>query len=435
MAHSSTMITAPVVMPTDIAAVLNISGTDLEANCKSSVINMWARYKPIAYPKIGIMTDSDFAADMGAGTSYRITWGIKRMASYNYSDFEANGDIISQVWTWNYPTGGSGAPYRLADFNGYYHRAVPPIEIHMDPSSQIAIPSEPTASGSIMSFVFEFGNAVSGWYSDKCISIDTFFTQTEKGYYPTIQMICKIGGSVWRYAVSASNTVQGFINSGNPMGYVLVDTQKMAQIPAFSGYPCLSAGAVWTACLILTPRRYTGESGSYEINSGSIGRLEYSAGVDRKSYTVTNTLVVDKITALQFTVTMAYNSSTGRYYVASVVASASKNTTDPVPLIIRITITCVGGTIIGGSPSGNQIVVSDSFNLPQGSSPYSQTYSGSALTTPEYYWSSEQASALGGHKPVSIGVEFIPGSGYGTLSGNVSIDCSTSTLSATKVIK
>lgn len=433
MAHSSTVISAPVNMPTDLAAVLGISGTDLATACQSSAINMWAKYKPIAYPKVGIMNDSDFAADMGAGTSYRITWGIKRIASYNYSDFEVNGVIKTQVWTWNYPTGGSGAPYRLADFNGYYHRAVPPIEIHTDPSSQIAIPSEPTASGSIMSFVFEFGNAVSGWYSDKCISIGTFFTSTELGYYPTIQMICKIGGSIWRYAVSAENTVQGFINSGNPMGYVLVDTQKMKSV--FGSDACMNAGAVWTACLILTPSRYTGESGSYLINSGSIGRLEYSAGVDRKSYTVTNTLVVDKITALQFTVTMAYNSSTGRYYVASVVASASKNTNDPVPLTIRITITCVGGTIVGGSPSGNQIVVSDSFDLPQGSSPYSQTYSGSALTTPEYYWTSEQSSQLGGHKPVSIGVEFIPGSGYGTLNGNVSIDCSTSTLSATKVIK
>jgi hypothetical protein len=420
-------------MPTDLAAVLGISGTDLATACQSSAINMWAKYKPIAYPKVGIMTDSDFAADMGAGTSYRITWGIKRIASYNYSDFEVNGVIKTQVWTWNYPTGGSGAPYRLADFNGYYHRAVPPIEIHTDPSSQIAIPSEPTASGSILSFVFEFGNAVSGWYSDKCISIGTFFTSTELGYYPTIQMICKIGGSVWRYAVSAENTVQGFINSGNPMGYVLVDTQKMKSV--FGSDACMNTGAVWTACLILTPSRYTGESGSYLINSGSIGRLEYSAGVDRKSYTVTNTLVVDKITALQFSVTMAYNSSTGRYYVASVVASASKNTNDPVPLTIRITITCVGGTIVGGSPSGNQIVVSDSFDLPQGSSPYSQTYSGSALTTPEYYWTSEQSSQLGGHKPVSIGVEFIPGTGYGSLSGNVSIDCSTSTLSATKVIK
>jgi hypothetical protein len=104
-------------------------------------------------------------------------------------------------------------------------------------------------------------------------------------------------------------------------------------------------------------------------------------------------------------------------------------------MTIEITITCVGGTIIGGSPTGNKIIVSDSFDMPQGSSPYSKTYSGSALTTPEYYWTSEQSSHLGGHKPLSFDVKFTPGSGYGSLSGSVSIDCSTSTLSATKVIK
>ncbi len=434
MAHTSNTISAPVTMPADLSAVLGIAGTSLEANCKSSSVNIWAKYKPIAYPKVGIMTDSDFAADMGAGTSYRITWGIKRIASYNYSDFEVNGVINTQVWTWNYPTGGSGAPYRLADFNGYYHNAVPPIEIHLDPTSYIAIPGEPTASGSIMSFVFEFGNAVSGWYSDKCISINTFFTSAELSYYPTIQMICKVNGVVRRYAVSADKTVQGFINSGNPMGQVLVDTQKMKNI--FGSDACMDDGAVWTACLIITPSRYTGEAGSYEINSGSIGRLEYAAGVDRKAYTVVTTTVVDKIGSLTFTATVTYNSSTNRYYVSNIYAYATKNgTNDAIPMTIRITITCVGGTIIGGSPSGNQIVVTDSFNMPQGSSPYSQTYSGSVLTTPEYYWTPEQAAQLGGHKPLGIEVDFIPGVGYETLSGSVSIDCSTSTLSATKVIK
>jgi hypothetical protein len=433
MANSGGLITAPVSIQ-DVRQVLGNSSTDLGTLCKASQINMWAKYKPILYPKVGIMTDSDFATDMGAGTSYRITWGIKRKASFIYSDFEENGTIKTEVWTWNKPTGGSASPYRLADFNGYYQRAVPPIEIHLDSSSYMLIPSEPTASGSIMSFVFEFGNAVSGWYSDKCISIGTFFTSTELGYYPTIQMICKINNTVKRYAVSADKTVQQFINSGNPMGQVLVDTQKMKNV--FSSDSSMNDGAEWTACLIITPSRYTGEAGSYEINSGSIGRLEYAAGVDRKSYTVKNTTVVDKIGSLSYTATVAYNSSTGRYYVQSIYATATKSgTTDAIPMTIEITITCVGGTIIGGSPTGNKIIVSDSFDMPQGSSPYSKTYSGSALTTPEYYWTSEQSSHLGGHKPLNFDVKFTPGSGYGSLSGSVSIDCSTSTLSATKVIK
>lgn len=422
-------------MPDDIAAVLGITSTDLSAICTSNYVNKWSKYKPIYFSKIEPLTDNDFATDVGGQSGYRITYGIKRMSSFVYSNFEVNGVIQSQVWSWNKPTGGVNSPYRLSDFRNYYHRAVAPIEIHLDPANEIAIPSEPTASGSILAFAFEFGNAVSGWYKGTCISIDTFFTTTEKGYYPTMQLICKIGNSIWRYAISAEKTVQGFIDSGNPMGYILLDTQKMKSV--FTSYACMNEGAVWTACMILTPQKYTGDSGSYLINSGAIGRMEYEAGVDRKSYTVVNTLVVDKITSLKFTATVAQNSSTGRYYVASVVATATKNTNDPVPLVITITIRCIGGTIVGGSPVGNQIIFSDSFNLPQGitSTPYSKTYSGSAITTPEYYWTSEQSGELQGHKPIAITAEFIPGDGYGKLSGNGYIDCSTSQLTREVTIK
>ena len=47
MAHGTNIISAPVVMPTDIAAILGIDGTDLETLCTSPAINMWAVYKPI----------------------------------------------------------------------------------------------------------------------------------------------------------------------------------------------------------------------------------------------------------------------------------------------------------------------------------------------------------------------------------------------------
>lgn len=116
MAHTSTMITAPVVMPTDIAAVLNISGTDLEANCKSSVLNMWSKYKPTRYAKIGIMSDADFAA-----AQYSLNIPVF------YSLHELGQAILAgtSVWGYNKPIGGNASPYRLADFNGYEHSTYP----------------------------------------------------------------------------------------------------------------------------------------------------------------------------------------------------------------------------------------------------------------------------------------------------------------------
>lgn len=438
MAHNNGKITAPVSFA-DVNATVGTAHTDLGLLCKDSKINMWSKYKPISYPLIGVMTDTEFSADRGSGTSFRITWGIKRASSYNYSDFEnSNGQIISQVWTYNKPTGGENSPYRLSDFNGYSQNAVPPIEIHLPSDDYIAIPSEPTASGSVLSFAFEFGNGVQGWFSNTCISLDTFLTTTEKGYYPTVQMICVIGSgsstTKWRYAVSADKTVNGFITSGNPVGYVLVDASKMKAV--FGSAACMNAGAVWTGCLILTPTKYLGTEGHYQINSGAIGRLEFKTGADRKSFTVSNTLVIDKITALSYTATIVKNTSTKRYYVSSIAVQATKNTPDAIPLTIKITLTCVGGTITGGSPTGNQVTISSSFNMPQGQTSYSYTYgSNIGLTTPEFSWTTAQAQALSGHMPVSIGVEFIPGTGYGSLSGSGVIDCSTSTLTTTVTIK
>ena len=112
MAHSSTMITAPVVMPTDIAAVLNISGTDLEANCKSSVLNMWSKYKPTRYAKIGIMTESEFAA---------AKYSLDIPVFYSLHDLGQAILAGTSVWGYNKPIGGNVSPYRLTDFNGYEH--------------------------------------------------------------------------------------------------------------------------------------------------------------------------------------------------------------------------------------------------------------------------------------------------------------------------
>lgn len=146
MAHSSTMITAPVVMPTDIAAVLNISGTDLEANCKSSVINMWAKKKPegvasgLQTMPIGILTDSMRALNgYGIRTLYQNGYGS---LSGLVSDLRNNS--VRALFEYIKPSGGINSPYRLTDFNGYYHAASPPIWAPYTPNTTLRVNSDGT---------------------------------------------------------------------------------------------------------------------------------------------------------------------------------------------------------------------------------------------------------------------------------------------------
>ena len=146
MAHSSTMITAPVVMPTDIAAVLNISGTDLEANCKSSVINMWAKKKPegvasgLQTMPIGILTDSMRALNgYGIRTLYQNGYGS---LSGLVSDLRNNS--VRALFEYIKPSGGINSPYRLTDFNGYYHAASQPIWAPYNPTDTLRVNGDGT---------------------------------------------------------------------------------------------------------------------------------------------------------------------------------------------------------------------------------------------------------------------------------------------------
>lgn len=132
MAHSSTMITAPVVMPTDIAAVLNISGTDLGTICKSSAINMWAKYKPVPYAKID--TTDEFDKTNNKWYSWATWWkGTTGTCGCVPYVLRSIADVVDHCsgglngWSYTKPGGGAASPYRLTDFAGYYHRAVAPI--------------------------------------------------------------------------------------------------------------------------------------------------------------------------------------------------------------------------------------------------------------------------------------------------------------------
>lgn len=148
MAHGSTTISPPVVMPTDIAAILGIAGTDLATLCTSSAINKWAKYKPVRYADMDVLSDYQRT---------QANWGIDDIPSWTRLDYMAafmfsssRGSLSSTYWPqcdrnkgylsssyFNYlkPNGGSSAPYRLSDFAkgadytlGYYHEAEAPFD-------------------------------------------------------------------------------------------------------------------------------------------------------------------------------------------------------------------------------------------------------------------------------------------------------------------
>lgn len=133
MSTGTNIIYAPVTMPQDIAQILHISGTSLEAVCTSQAINMWAKYKPIEYNKKSMLTLAE-RASRNFGIINIPTWGnINKMANFWFGiDTSSTNapDIGIQPIYWGYqrPSGYK----RLSDFSeypvsssryGYFHEA------------------------------------------------------------------------------------------------------------------------------------------------------------------------------------------------------------------------------------------------------------------------------------------------------------------------
>lgn len=431
MATTGNLISAPVSIK-DVQQTFGRSETDLGTLIKNlvdnDIVNKWSKYKPIRYATVGLMTDAMFSQNQGTG-NYTITWGIKRKVSYDYSDLEIDGVIQSGLWEYDKPVGGANSPWRLADFNGYAHNAVAPIELHLDQSETIGIPTTYSGDGTTYGFLFTFGVGVQGWSASTCLALNEYMPSTERGYYPTVQMICVTGSGtskrVWRYAKSGDKTVQECIDSGNPVCLVTVNTAHM--LNAIGNGACMNAGSVWTACMILTPTKYTGYRANYQLNSGAISRLEYNTGVDRKSYTVVRTSWQDELKELSFTVYMKARSGyTTQFYVEKIVVSGKHTVGTQMYLTMTVTYTAVGGTVSGNS------TFNETFVLEAGTATKTQTYQGTEVYNPNFDFSGSQIPS--GVKPAGISITFAKGN-EGSVTGSVTIRCETSTLTATSTIK
>lgn len=119
MSANNGLITAPVTT-TDVGSTIGSSSRNVGVLCTSSQINKWSKHKPVNYPKTTGLVESEWkgtTADNGKGIFYGLQIG-------------ATATSWSTLHTSNYayvgrPTGGSTSPYRLGDFRGYDHNAVP----------------------------------------------------------------------------------------------------------------------------------------------------------------------------------------------------------------------------------------------------------------------------------------------------------------------
>lgn len=121
-------VIAPVSMA-DVKAALNAGSLDLGSLCQNINVNKWSRIKPVRSSVKSRLTDEQMMAIKCGLTPVKVakllssTIGITAFGGYTENQ------CLAEVSAWNYhqPRGKAyNEWYRLADFNGYNHKAVAP---------------------------------------------------------------------------------------------------------------------------------------------------------------------------------------------------------------------------------------------------------------------------------------------------------------------
>ena len=109
----------------DIANCIGVASTDVGTLCTAkSKINIWAKYKPVRYNKIGSLTENERKA---------CAYGLLDTREYDLSSdtaiTTAFDNALNRIYSWEYesPTGGNASLYRMLDFDGYNHNAICPL--------------------------------------------------------------------------------------------------------------------------------------------------------------------------------------------------------------------------------------------------------------------------------------------------------------------
>lgn len=187
MALANGKITAPVSVD-DVKSVLGESSNDLAALCKSSKINVWAKYKPTVFPS-PFPDDWYKAKDGNFGLNITVD-----NAKSNWKDLVAEYSKVNNGYStlYNKPTGGASSPFRLGDFRGYFHNANPEVRdylgmnifIRESDTNQITAEYNPVSADGLQVSYFDFAAFKDKYFgyiiTDKSKSTLMFITTASK---------------------------------------------------------------------------------------------------------------------------------------------------------------------------------------------------------------------------------------------------------------
>lgn len=132
MAHSGNTISAPVRIIQDLCSVLGKEYKDIGQIVRYANVNKWAKAKPFVSPQNFFSSAS--ARETARQTAHyglnpvEVIKIVRTSLGYTGSGSDSEAACLAEITDWSYtkPSGTLGVqPFRLLDFNGYNHNAVP----------------------------------------------------------------------------------------------------------------------------------------------------------------------------------------------------------------------------------------------------------------------------------------------------------------------
>ena len=282
------IITAPVSIE-DVKEVLNEDSNDIATLCKSTNINMWAKYKPVNLRKKFVPDTLNSDGRSWTAPSGKLGWWLGNNTIEDAAlviplvSSKSDFDDDKAKWAYNKPYGGDISPYRLSDFAGYWDDAQEPI-----------YPAYPNAKEFFMSETATFSiwttNTSDIDYPNQCVSLKDVFqilTQLTDGkVYPAI------------YLYNVTKKIGNYYSKPDPIDAGLDDEAYQFQVKFSSGAPISEGGCGFSCSVGDVIRVYLllcttgGVEDNYFFNSfslshgGYVGYKEYTLKSDtNKPYT------------------------------------------------------------------------------------------------------------------------------------------------------
>ena len=114
------------ISTTLVANTLQVSSRNVGYLCSNQHgrINKWSKYKPVIWPYVNVDNLPHSTQHRGQGEDGRCGFpNVQWMYALDVCRYYVDGWM--NIWYYQPPTGGASAPYRLGDFRGYDHNAVP----------------------------------------------------------------------------------------------------------------------------------------------------------------------------------------------------------------------------------------------------------------------------------------------------------------------